>query len=93
VNSEKGLYYGLADSGALKRILPQGAIEYARVNPPPNTRAAARAAIIKRLIDSGTRKYVIDWDSVYLDRERYLNLQDPFKTYSDEVSEFVGGIS
>lgn len=92
INPDRGLFYGLQDGGQVHRALTDEQIEYARTHPPKDTRAAARGAVIRELVGSGTRKYVIDWDSVYLDRERYLNLQDPFQTYPEEVKDFVRGI-
>ena len=40
------------------------------------------------MIRSRTRKYVVDWDSVYLDRDRYLDLRNPFRTYQPEADAF-----
>lgn len=92
INPERGLFYGLQDAGQIQRALTDTQIEHARTHPPADTRAAARGAVIRELVQGGTKKYVIDWDSVYLDRERYLNLQDPFQTYAEEVQGFVRGI-
>jgi proteasome accessory factor A len=89
INPDRGLYHGLVEAGQMKRILDDEQIDCAITNPPRDTRAAARGAVIRKLVSSGTRKYVIDWDSVYLDRERYLNLQDPFQSYPEEVREFT----
>ena len=32
-------------------------------------------------------RYIVDWDSVYLENEHHLNLRDPFCTYDEEVAE------
>ena len=34
-------------------------------------------------------RYVIDWDSIYVEEEKYLNLDDPFLLYDREADEFI----
>jgi len=92
INPERGLYHGLVEAGQMKQVLEEERIEAAGAQPPPDTRAAARGQVIRRLIDSGSRKYVIDWDSVYLDKERYLELRNPFSNYEKEAEKFARGI-
>ena len=41
-------------------------------------------------MSGGARKYVIDWDGIYLDRDRYLDLRNPFHSYAAEACAFVG---
>jgi proteasome accessory factor A len=89
INPEKGLYHGLADAGRIHRVLDDDRIDCAVTQPPRDTRAAARGQVIRRLIDGRVRKYVIDWDSIYLDRERYLDLGNPFRDYREEADAFV----
>jgi proteasome accessory factor A len=89
VNPERGLYYGLADTGRMLRVLDDERIDAARCRPPADTRAAARGYVIRRLLDNRARRYVIDWDSIYLDRDRYLELKDPFQTYRKEAERFA----
>ena len=50
------------------------------MTPPQDTRARARSAVMRALTDHKAR-YVIDWDSIYVEDEMYLNLDDPFRTY------------
>lgn len=89
INPETGLYHGLVQDGRIHRVLDDERIEAARTTPPPDTRAAARAAVIRRLLDGHVRRYVVDWDSVYLDRERHLDLRNPFQSYEAEVERFM----
>jgi len=93
IDPEQGLYYGLVESGQMLRVLDEGQVETACELPPSDTRAAARGRVIRGLIESGARKYVIDWDSVYLDRDRYLELRDPFRSYHKEAEKFARGLS
>lgn len=92
INPESGLYYGLVEAGQLKRFLDDEAIDEARCSPPDNTRAAARGRVIRELVRSGARKYVIDWDSIYLDRQRHLDLGDPFSPHRQETEAFLHGM-
>ena len=43
------------------------------------------------LAHPGTR-YVIDWDAIYIERNRQLDLKNPFHTYDKESARFVRGI-
>ncbi|HTE18690.1 MAG TPA: proteasome accessory factor PafA2 family protein, partial [Armatimonadota bacterium] len=85
IDPERGLFHGLVEAGQMVRVLDDVRIDAARETPPANTRAAARGHVIRRLIDARSKKYVIDWDSVYLDRDRYLELRNPFLSYEKEA--------
>jgi proteasome accessory factor A len=89
VNPQSGLYHGLVEAGQIHRVLDEERIDAARTQPPANTRASARGRVIQRLIESHARRYVIDWDSVYLDRDRYLDLRNPFNSYRKEAEKFA----
>lgn len=89
INPERGLYHGLVDAGQIHRILDDERIDAARTAPPADTRASARGKVIRELLAQRSAKYVIDWDGVYLDRERFLDLRNPFNTYDDETCSFV----
>lgn len=88
IDPARGLYHGLVEQGQMLKVLPDEAIALARTEPPANTRAAARGRVVRSLVESGSRRYVIDWDGVYLDRERYLDLRNPFDTYPEESVAF-----
>ncbi|HEX8835103.1 MAG TPA: proteasome accessory factor PafA2 family protein, partial [Abditibacteriaceae bacterium] len=51
VDSEAGLYYGLVEAGAMTTMVDEAEIEAARVEPPRNTRATLRSAIVQRFSD------------------------------------------
>ena len=61
----------------------------ARTEPPNNTRAWGRGQVLRGLMAAGSRKYVIDWDGIYLDRDRHLDLRNPFHPYEEEACAFV----
>lgn len=89
INPDRGLYYGLVDAGQMLRVLTDEQVDHARTHPPANTRAAARGRVVRRLLDSNAKRYVIDWDSIYLDRDRHLALPNPFLDYRKEVERFT----
>jgi proteasome accessory factor A len=89
VNPAQSLFYALEEAGEMERLIPHAEIARAMVVPPSNTRAAARAQIINKLIQSRSRDYVIDWDLVYLAKNRHLDLKNPFDTYTTEAESFA----
>ena len=42
-----------------------------------------------RALTGQKARYVIDWDSIYVEDEKYLNMEDPFLTYDIEAEEFI----
>ena len=88
LNAEKGLYFDLYRRGLVKRVVDDEQINQAMANPPSNTRAKARSQILRALVGRKAR-YVIDWDSIYVEDEKYLNLDDPFFTYEREADDFI----
>ena len=88
LNPGKGLYFDLRDQGITRKVVSDEMVNRAIVTPPQDTRARARSAVMRELTDHKAR-YVIDWDSIYVEDEMYLNLDDPFKTYDFEASEFI----
>lgn len=56
--------------------------------PPQDTRAKGRSALVKVLAENRVR-YIVDWDSVYLENEHHLSFRDPFDTYDAEVEAFI----
>jgi len=69
-------------------VVGEERVNLAVVNPPQDTRARARSAVMRALTNHKAR-YNIDWESIYVDDEKYLNLDDPFLTYDLEVEEFI----
>jgi proteasome accessory factor A len=77
----------------MDKLVTDAEVVEAAIRAPQNTRAAGRAEIIKRLIDSKSRDYVIDWDLVYLAKNKHLDLKDPFHNYLKDSEPFVKSIS
>jgi proteasome accessory factor A len=89
INPCTSLYYGLVEDGQIQRVTSDEAIDEAMCEAPSNTRAFGRSRVIKRLIEGKKKGYVIDWDSVYVDRDRYLELKNPFHSYRKEAASFA----
>ncbi|MFN3647947.1 MAG: proteasome accessory factor PafA2 family protein [Armatimonadota bacterium] len=92
IDPERGLFHGLVEAGQMLRVLDEEKIEAARTTPPADTRAAARGEVIGKLLEQRSPRYVIDWDSIYLDRDRYLDLRNPFHDYRKEAARFTGSL-
>jgi proteasome accessory factor A len=88
LNPKKGLYLDLLERGSIKRIVDDERINRAIVSPPADTRARARSQVMRALAGYRAR-YVIDWDSIYVEEEKFLNMDDPFLTYEEEAKEFI----
>ncbi|MFT5088977.1 MAG: hypothetical protein ACI906_000903 [Candidatus Latescibacterota bacterium] len=88
LNPDKGLYFDLFRRGRMKRVVDDERVNKAIANPPANTRAWARSRVMRALTEQKAR-YVIDWDSIYVEDEKYLNLDDPFRIYESESEDFI----
>ncbi len=88
LNTEKGLFFDLRDRGLIRTVLDEDYIHRAMRTPPQDTRARARSEVMHALTGQKAR-YVIDWDSIYIEDDKYLNLDDPFLTYELETEEFI----
>jgi proteasome accessory factor A len=93
VNHRTGLYYGLEEIGAMRRVCSDAQLQSALNIPPQNTRAKGRAAVIKELLERKWSRYLIDWDWVRIDKDRHLELRNPFHTYEDEAELFMQGLT
>lgn len=93
VNARTGLYYGLEEMGAMRRICTDEQLQDATVTPPSNTRARGRSEVISQLIHRKWGRYLIDWDWVRIDKDRHLELRNPFHTYEVEAEMFMRGLN
>jgi len=89
INPTTGLYYGLESAGAIRRVVTDEQVEEAITTPPENTRALGRGQIVAQLIARPGARYVIDWDAVYIERNRQLDLKNPFHTYEKRPPAFL----
>ncbi len=88
LNPSRGLYHDLRQRGLLRKVVDDERVNQAIVRPPEDTRARARSKVMRALTGQKAR-YVIDWDSIYVEDEKYLNLDDPFLSYEAETDAFI----
>ena len=88
LNPARGLYHDLRRRGLLRKVVDDERVNQAIVRPPEDTRARARSKVMRALTGLKAR-YVIDWDSIYVEDEKYLNLDDPFLSYEAETDAFI----
>jgi hypothetical protein len=92
INPRESLYYALQDEGAVQRVVTDEIIQNATKNPPQNTRAKGRGQIITDLIERKWNRYLIDWDWIRIDKDRHIELRNPFHTYEEEAEEFTRSV-
>ena len=66
--------------GETVRVIDDLDATVAMTKPPENTRAKARAEIVRRIVDSRSRGYGIDWDGVAVSANEVYDLPNPFDT-------------
>jgi len=89
LNPEVSLYFALEQMGLVRRMITDEQLDEAARTPPSNTRASGRSYIIRKLLESKAKRYVVDWDFVYVDEKHQIALKDPFNTYQKEAARFV----
>lgn len=106
LHSDKGLYAGLLGEGRVMRVTTDTAIELARRHPPRNTRAFGRSEVVRHLLSCGPPAladedrvdrrlyppYVINWSALQLRGRSPFLMPDPFRTYVQEVRDYVSAI-
>ncbi len=89
LNPDRGLYFGLEQAGAVRRLTTDAEVFRALTHPPANTRAFGRGQLIHELLQRNATRYVIDWDMLALSEHRQLRFKDPFHTYEREAEAFL----
>lgn len=83
IDPEKSLFHAIQGMAQTRRFLTELEIIDAMTEPPQNTRAKGRAELVKAVLDRGASKfYLFDWNGVALDRHTYIEMPDPFETYT-----------
>ena len=90
IQRDRGLYYLLERSGAVERLFEDEAVDYAKTEPPPDTRARMRGEFIK-LARENAIQYDLDWSNIRLGN--LLNVRvicnNPFESDIEKVAELV----
>lgn len=74
-----GLSDLLLESGQLLELVDRASVRAAMDSPPAGTRAQGRATAVRLLLERGIRRYVVDWNGVYLEGDRSLDLRNPLR--------------
>jgi hypothetical protein len=88
VDPARGLFFGLKPAkriGEWNNLVSQ---KDATLTPPADTRASGRAHAVASFRNE-KRPYVINWDSIACESHDFLVMGDPFKTYVEEVEQFI----
>ncbi len=84
INPSKSLFYAYQEMGKTLRIVSDLDITMAMTDPPQNTRAKGRGMLVEKVLaKKNPRFYIFEWSGAALDRESFLDMSDPFDTYSD----------
>lgn len=88
IDPDRGLFYGLQEMGKTQRILSDADIAIAQCDPPRNTRAFGRSKLVESVLKrKKLRYYVFDWNGAAMDRNHYIELDDPFNPYPNVLAE------
>lgn len=83
VDPKQSLFGALTDMGQVRRVTNELQISEAMVEPPANTRAHGRGALVRHVLKNKVKPYVFDWSGVILGRSEYVDMPDPFHSYSE----------
>ncbi|MCX7800294.1 MAG: proteasome accessory factor PafA2 family protein [Fimbriimonadales bacterium] len=79
IDPEKSLFHAFAESYGVRRLVSEQDIVRAMDAAPCDTRAAARAELIRRLLSlKGRKLFAVDWSGVSAGPRTYFDLSDPF---------------
>lgn len=89
IDPEKSLFHALQQAGATRRKVREVDIVAAMTDPPQNTRAKGRAKLVEQVLGRKSPKfYLFDWNGVAIDRQRYIEMPDPFETYENPPDQW-----
>ncbi|MFP8873315.1 MAG: proteasome accessory factor PafA2 family protein, partial [Myxococcota bacterium] len=90
IRRSRGLYYLLERNGSVERVFSDDEVDYAKTQPPPDTRAKMRGEFIK-LARENSIQYDLDWSNIRLGN--LLNVRvicnNPFESDTEKVAELV----
>ncbi len=84
IDPQKSLFHGYAATERVCALVDEVDVVTATTDPPQDTRAKGRARLVRQILDrKGPRFYVFDWSGVAVDRNSYVEMPDPFETYTE----------
>jgi proteasome accessory factor A len=88
IDPAKGLFFGVTGAKRIGEWNNSVRLLDAAMTPPQDTRAFGRARAVD-WFQQNNQPYVINWDSIACDSRDFLVMGDPFRTYADEVADFL----
>jgi proteasome accessory factor A len=88
INPARGLFHGLKPAKAIGEFNDRARRPDAAKAPPGDTRAHGRGRAVAHFQEN-CLPYLINWDSIALENQRYLMMPDPFDNYEAEVARFL----
>jgi hypothetical protein len=89
IDPAKSLFHALQEMGQTTRYVSEVDIITAMTDPPQDTRAKGRSALVERVLKrKGPKFYLFDWNGVALDRHTYVEMADPFDTYESPLDQW-----
>lgn len=83
IDPEKSLFYAWKEVERIESYVDELDIVDAMVDPPQNTRAKGRAAVVRDVLArKQQRPYAFDWSGAATDRHTFVEFPDPFETYT-----------
>ncbi len=85
IDPAQSLFYGLTP----KRLTKEVEIMVAQTDPPQDTRAKGRGKLVEMVSKrKGSPIYAFDWNYAQIDRQRFVDLSDPFDTYANPYDQW-----
>ena len=93
IRRDRGLYYLLANRGAVSKVTSDLAVFEAKSVPPQTTRAKLRGEFIKRAQET-RRDFTVDWVHLKLNdqAQRTVLCKDPFRAVDDRVEKLIASM-
>ncbi len=90
IATDRGLYYKLARSGAVRTIVSEADIDEAQNLPPQTTRAKLRGDFVRAALGAG-QDYTVDWVHLKLNdhAQRTVLCKDPFAAADTRVDRLL----
>ena len=88
IDRAQGLFFGVEAGKRIGEWNHSVRRPEATNTPPANTRAAGRGRAVE-FFQQHEQPYVINWDSIATDSREFLVMGDPFRTYEEEVGDFL----
>lgn len=82
IDPDQSLFGAWKQMNGTRSVCDELDILDAMTDPPQNTRAKGRSAAVKAILDAGMPGCMIDWGEIVFGRSRYVEMPDPFETYT-----------